>query len=156
SARQQRLVVVGQLHEPNAKGMQDFDKTNVILHWRWCLQPKKNGGAPAALGGSNNLSLPGRDGGDKKKHAKAVPLLNVVDHLAKVFVIGNRYMYGIEPAFSHLAEDLLRLIAILQIVNARRSLWLHKWSRRWIGPEYDSGILKGKLAGIAATTRPQA
>ena len=54
AGRQQGLVVVGQLHEPQAKPVQDLDKADVVLDATGVLRAEKDGG-PACGAGKGNI-----------------------------------------------------------------------------------------------------
>ena len=47
--RQQRLVVIGQLHEPDTQLVADFDQTDVVLNRAGILEAKEDRRAPGFL-----------------------------------------------------------------------------------------------------------
>ena len=117
AGRQQRLVVIGQLHEACAKRVADLDKADIILDWRGVLEPEEDGGSSLAAGAAHIIARTSLKDQLWTSFEPAVPGFDIRHHLAKILVIGDGDMHRIDPAFAHLPENLLRPVTILQAVN---------------------------------------
>mmetsp|Transcript_27102 Transcript_27102/g.49404 ORF Transcript_27102/g.49404 Transcript_27102/m.49404 type:complete len:234 (-) Transcript_27102:2663-3364(-) len=117
AGRQQRLIVVGQLHEPCTKGVDNLDQADVILDGARVLEAEKNSSASC---GPRHIHvagpLPFHDQ-VRKLFEPAVPLFKIQDRFTEILVIGNCDMDGIQPPLAHLAKDLFRPVAVLKIVD---------------------------------------
>ena len=120
AGRQQRLIVVAQLHEPHAQLVHDFDKADVVLDRAGGLEPEEHRRAPrllcaADVGGGGAL-----EDQAGKAFEPEVPGFQVGDHLAKILVVGDGDMHRVDTAAAQLAEHLFRPVGILQVVDQGR------------------------------------
>ena len=116
-SRQQRLIVIGQLHKPQAQRVQNFNQSNIILDTGRVLRPKEYCRAtrftrPINIGGSAALH---DQVGELFK--PTVPFFDIQNGFAKGFVIRDRDMHRINATFAHLAKHFFRPICILQTID---------------------------------------
>ena len=117
TGRQQRLVVIGELHETGAERVQDLDQPDVVLYRRGVLKAKEHRGAPGFAGLVDVAGpLPLHDQ-IRVLLEPAVPLFEVQNRLAEGLVIGNGDMDRVHVALAQLAKDFFRPVGILQAVD---------------------------------------
>ena len=117
---EQRLVVVGQLHEADAEFMQDLDQAEIVLDRHRRLQAEKYRRTAALLGEIEIV------GGAPQQNEIAViaeariPVDKIAHRIAEAVVIAQRRVDGRHAGLAHLKKDLARPVAELQPVDQRR------------------------------------
>ena len=114
---QQRLIVVGQLHESNPQLVANFDPINVILDRRAVLEPKKNGGLSGSTGSQHVFGKSPRNDSVRTILKLPIPCLQILDCFTEVLVITNRHVRSVDTTLCHLIKNLWRPVAVLQAVD---------------------------------------
>ena len=104
--REQRLVVVAQLHEAQAKPVPDLDQPDIIFDRAGVLCAEKDRRAPLGAGAAHIVAGQTLKDQIGMIFEPAVPAFDIEDRLAKCLVIGDGDMHGIHPTFAHLGKDL--------------------------------------------------
>jgi hypothetical protein len=118
AGRQQGLVVVAELHEARAQGVADPDQPDIVFDWRGVLEAEEDRRAPGLAGQADIRAGAALEDQVREALEPAVPLFYVQDGLAEVLVIGYGHMDRVHAALAHLAEDRLRPVGVLQVVDA--------------------------------------
>ena len=116
AGRQQRLVVVAELHEAQAQLVQHLDEADIVLDGRGVLRAKEDRGAAGGAGGvdiARPFAVKDQVG---ILFEPAVPAFDIEDRFAEILVIGDGDMHRVHAALAHLAKDLFGPIGILQAV----------------------------------------
>ena len=117
---QQRLVVVAQLHEAQAKRVQDLHEADVILDAGRVLRAEEDRGAAGVAGALHIRRRPPLEDKVGEPFEPAVPAFDLQDRLTEGLVIGDGDMDRVNPARAHLAKDPFRPVGILQPVDQGR------------------------------------
>ena len=118
--RQQRLVVVGQLHEADAELVADLDQTDVVLDGAGVLKAEEDRRPPLGLRAAHAVGAGALEDQVGMILEPAVPAFEVQHHFAERLVIGDCHMHGVHPALAHLRKDAGGEIGVLQVVDERR------------------------------------
>ena len=115
--RQERLIVIGQLHEPRAQAVQNFDQANIIFNRGWVLKAKDHRCFAGGFCGFYISRGIGQGDDVMIVFKPPVPLFHIGNGFAEHFMIRNGHMDTINPAFAPLIKNLWRPIAILQPID---------------------------------------
>ncbi len=114
---EQALVVVGELHEPDAELVEHLDQAQVVLDRRTVLEAEDDGGLAGGLGGED---VGGGAGGADEVAVPletAVPIGDQLQGVAGVLPVGEGDMDGGEAAGAQLLEQGAVPVAVLQPVD---------------------------------------
>ena len=125
AGRQQRLVVIRELHESHAERMANLHQTDVFLNGRAILKSEKYGGAVASTRLVDVVGPPSVHDQVRVAFKKTIPVFDIGDRVAKIAVVANGRVNGIHAAFAHLPENLSRPVAVLQGVDTNGCLVAH-------------------------------
>ncbi len=125
AGREQALVIVGELHEPDAQPMADLDETDIVLDRRRVLHAEEDRGAvlPARTADVSRAAAVVDE--LRESLEPAVPAFDIGDRLAEILVIGDGGMNRGNATAPHLAKDRLGPVAVLQAVDDDVGLFLH-------------------------------
>jgi hypothetical protein len=115
---EQRLVVVGQLHETRAQRMQNFDQPDIVLDRRRILEAIEDRGAVGVARETHVVTGKTLEYKVREPLEAAVPLLHVGHGFAEIFMIGDGHVHRVDAAGTHLLKDFLRPVAVLQGIYA--------------------------------------
>src|SRR4029453_5861063 len=82
--REQRLVVISELHESQAQPMEDFERADVVLDAGWILSAEEDRGPSLILGAAHVIASPGQKYQVGKLREAAIPTGDVGGRLAEI------------------------------------------------------------------------
>ena len=120
AGREQRLIVVGELHESQAQRVENLGEPDVILDAGRVLSPEKDCSPPLACGAVHvgaGTSLEDQFG---KSLEVPIPACDIGRGLAEALMIADGRMNGGDAPLAHVAEDRFRPVAILEAIDDER------------------------------------
>src|SRR5437016_2279304 len=117
AGREQRLVIVAELHESEPEPVENRDKADVILDAGGILGAEEDRGPALGFGAAHIGAGEAVEDQMRKSLEAAAPARDIGGRLAEALMIADGCLNGGHTALVHVAEDRFRPVAVLQTID---------------------------------------